>query len=251
MRNESAKVPIPILCTECNQNEAMHWVSKSRIERNLCCVCHIKEGNPPTSWHSDCIKAYRASSAYALQKFHKGDWVRVAKDLGSTMSHFESDCEAIVIGSYADQYPGFDSENTHDFTIFIKGRGQVSWYGGNQLILIETGRIDLLEQWESEKAVEVKEKSDLDWIFSHGQEVTENPHGASIQSLASCFGLDNLWGSRGEGATYYSNAIMTMQLAMQFLIMKDKIGWLEFCEELKLKHEEVKLKRKQEKGKVI
>src|SRR3990172_1644682 len=181
MENESAKVHVP--CTECNQNEAMHWVSKSGIERNLCCVCHVKEGNPPADWHPDCIKAYRASSAYAPQKFHKGDWVRVVKDLGSSMSHFESDCEAIVIGSYADQYPQYDRLNTHDYTIFLKGSGQVSWYRENQLILIEAGRVDLLQQWEDARVTEIKEKSDLDWIFSHGQDVIKNPHGASIKSL--------------------------------------------------------------------
>ena len=60
MENESAKVHVP--CTECNQqNEAMHWVSKSGIERNLCCVCHVKEGNAPADWHPDCIREYERS----------------------------------------------------------------------------------------------------------------------------------------------------------------------------------------------
>lgn len=239
MENESAKV-----CDECNINPAMHWSSKSGIESNLCCACHVKHGNPPANWHPDCIKAYRASPAYTPQKFHKGDWVRVVKDLGSSMSHFESDCEAIVIGSYADQYSCFDTNNTHDFTIFIKGSGQVSWYDESQLILIEPNRLDMLQQWEAEKAAEVKEKSDLDWIFSHGQDVIDNPHGASIKSLASCFGLDNLWGSRGEGVIYYSNAMETMQLAIPFLKVNDKIGWLSFCDEFKQKRERAK-------GKVI
>jgi len=232
MENEPAKVPVP--CTECNQNEAMHWVSKSGIERNLCCSCHVKEGNPPANWHPDCMSAYLASKSFQPQKFHKGDWVRVIKDLGSSMSHFESDCEAVIIGSYADQYPQHDRTNTHDYTIFIKGGGQVSWYGENQLILIDAGRIDLLQQWEDTKAAEIKEKSDIDWIFSHGQEVIDNPHGASIKSLASCFGLDNLWGSHGEGVTYYSNAMGTMWLAEPFLKANDKIGWLTLCDEIEM-----------------
>lgn len=37
-------------------------------------------------------------------EFIMGDYVRVAKDLGPTMSHFTSDCDAIVLYSYADIY---------------------------------------------------------------------------------------------------------------------------------------------------
>ncbi|MDE2105409.1 MAG: hypothetical protein KGL39_49740, partial [Patescibacteria group bacterium] len=75
------------------------------------------------------------------QKFHKGDHVRIAKDLGQSMSHFQADCEAIVIGSYNDQYGG---GNTRDYTLHLKGGGQVSWYYENQLTMIESGRIGLL-----------------------------------------------------------------------------------------------------------
>ena len=52
-----------------------------------------------------------------MQKFHKGDWVRVAKDLGPSMRHFTANCEAIVIGSYADQYGGDCRE---DYTLHLK-----------------------------------------------------------------------------------------------------------------------------------
>lgn len=83
-----------------------------------------------------------------MQKYQKGDHVKVAKELGDSMSHFQSDCEAIVIGSYSDKYGG---SNTSSYTIRIKGGGEVSWYYENQLELIEAGRLDLLEQWESEK----------------------------------------------------------------------------------------------------
>jgi hypothetical protein len=167
-----------------------------------------------------------------MQKFHKGDWVRVVKDLGSSMSHFESDCEAIIIGSYADQYPQYDSGNVNQFSLFIKGRGEVSWYHVSQLTLIEAERIDLLEQWKAEKATEIKEKSDLDWIFSHGQEVIDNPHGSSIAALAACFGLINMWGSRGEGFVWQQNAMGTMAIATPYLEKGDKAGWLENCQRL-------------------
>lgn len=164
-----------------------------------------------------------------MQKYQRGDWVSVAKDLGLLMSHFQADCEAIVIGSYADQYGG---SNTDSYTIHIKGGGKCSWYKEDQLTLIESGRLDKLQLWEDEVEAERKQKSDLDWIFSHGQEVLENPHGASIQALANCFGLTNLWGSQGEGYVYYENARRTLMMASPYLQLGDKNGWLAHCEKL-------------------
>ena len=100
-----------------------------------------------------------------MQKFHKGDWVQVAKNLGSHMSHFTADCEAIVIGSYADQYGG---ENSKSYTLHLKGCGETSWYKEQQLTLMEGGRLDKLKHWEDEKEAECKQKGDLDWIFANG-----------------------------------------------------------------------------------
>ena len=162
-----------------------------------------------------------------MQEFQKGDWVRVAKSLEPSMSHFKSDCEAIVIGSYADKYGG---SNRDSFTLHLKGNGECSWYNGNQLTLIESGRLDRLQAWEDEAEAERKQKSDLDWIFANGPAVAEKPHGASIQALAGCFGLTKLWGRNGEGITYYSNAMGTLELAAPYLKAGDKAGWLERCE---------------------
>ena len=175
-----------------------------------------------------------------MQKFHKGDWVRVSKDLGPDMGHFTADVEAIVIGSYADQYGdgGFDDEEEceseeHEYTLWLKGEGETAWYEEDQLTLIESGRKDKLRQWKATAKAEVKQKSDLDWIFSNGAAVAEKPHGASIQALAECFGLTNLWGRNGEGITYYSNAMGTLELAMPYLKAGDKAGWLAHCESLR------------------
>ena len=165
-----------------------------------------------------------------MQKFQKGDWVRVAKDLGRSMRHFTANCEAIVIGSYADQYGGDCRE---DYTLHLKESGECSWYHGHQLTLIESGRMDTLQAWEEEKEAARRQKSDLDWIFANGSDVLERRHGASIQALANCFGLTNLWGSRGEGITYYSNALGTLKLAEPYLKVGDKAGWLVHCESLR------------------
>lgn len=39
-----------------------------------------------------------------MQKFNNGDYVHIASDLGIGMEHFTNTCDAIVIGSYDDQY---------------------------------------------------------------------------------------------------------------------------------------------------
>ena len=157
-----------------------------------------------------------------MPKFQKGDWVRVAKDLGPHMSHFTADCEAIVIGS-----------DRASFTLHLKGHGQCSWYRGSQLTLIEAGRLDKLKAWKDEAEAERKQKSDLDWIFANGPAVAQKPHDASIAALAKCFGLTDLWGRNGEGVIYYSNAMGTLELAAPYLEAGDKAGWLARCELLR------------------
>lgn len=159
------------------------------------------------------------------QKFQKGDLVEVDEDLGSTMRHFDSGCNAIVIGSYADQYGG---SNTSSYTLYIKDKGRVSWYNEYQLTLIEEDCLDLLEDWKREKKAKDKRKSNLDWIFNNGERVLENGYGPSISRLAKEFGVNNLWGNNGEGFTYYMNAIRILKLSEPYLKAGDKEGFLTF-----------------------
>ena len=166
-----------------------------------------------------------------MQKFNKGDHVQIAKDLGQNMSHFTSDCEAIVMYTYNEKYGG---GNIDSYCLHIKGSGKVSWYHEHQLELIEENRLDLLEQWETKAKKEADLKSDIDWIFSNGKEVLENPHGSTISALAKCFGLTNLWGKNGEWITYHSNATGTLAMARPFLEVGDKTGWLEHCKTVEL-----------------
>lgn len=165
-----------------------------------------------------------------MQLFHYGDLVHIAKDLGQAMSRFTANCDAIVLGSYRDSFGG---GNTKSYTLHLKGSGEHSWYEEHQLTLIEKGRIDLLKQWKTEEETERSIKGNLDWIFSNGPAVLANPHSASIQRLARCFGMDNLWGNHGEGYTYYQNAMLTLYMASPFLESGDKDGWLECCKALK------------------
>src|SRR4051794_18622428 len=46
------------LCQNCGQNPVMH-----RGSPDLCCKCHVANGNPPADWHPGCMKAYEAAKA--------------------------------------------------------------------------------------------------------------------------------------------------------------------------------------------
>lgn len=164
------------------------------------------------------------------QEFQKGDHVQVAKDLGPSMSHFTGDCEAIVIGSYRDQYGGSD---TNSYTLHLKGRGRTSWYYGQQLTLIERDRNDLLATWEHEAAELESRDSNLTWIFNNGALVMKRASGATVAALANHMGIVNLWGSRGEGITLYEMSHLVMQLARPYLWFCDEDGFLEMAHELR------------------
>ena len=97
------------------------------------------------------------------QKFFLGDRVRIAKDLGTSMSHFEKDCEAIVMYSYAEQYDSSSKKNLDQFSLYIlPNRGESSWYYADQLELIEPDRLDLLPKSHiARKNFEAKKERDF------------------------------------------------------------------------------------------
>ena len=101
------------------------------------------------------------------QKFFLGDRVCIAKDLGASMSHFESDCEAIVMYSYAEQYDDNSSrKNLDQFGLYIlPNRGESSWYYADQLTLLEPDRIDMLPKRHIiRKNFEAKQARDKDLV---------------------------------------------------------------------------------------
>lgn len=79
--------------------------------------------------------------------FKCADHVRIAEDLGYSMSHFEKGCEAIVQYSYFDCY-GHGSKD--EYSVLLKGRGSVSWYRGDQLTIITEADHILHKQWVDE-----------------------------------------------------------------------------------------------------
>ena len=68
------------------------------------------------------------------QKFKKGTIVRIADDLGESMSHFDKGCLAVVAGTYSQQYGG---TNVNSYTLYIIDKRSIvcrcSWYEEHQL----------------------------------------------------------------------------------------------------------------------
>ncbi len=173
---------------------------------------------------------------YPEQKFKRGDVVHIAKDLGPSMAHFENDREAIIMGSYRDQYGGLNKID--DYTVmFIDTGSSCSWYHTHQLTFIRHGGEDEIHDINKARHERDNQQSDLDWIFSNGTKVLGCPSSASIEALALCLGVTNLWGSRGEGITYSINSMRVMALAEPFLKTGDKESWLEFCKGIEVKQQ--------------
>ena len=164
-------------------------------------------------------------------EFEVGDHVHIAKDLGPSMSHFTADCDAIILE--IDQNDEDNQAPDDKCALYIKGHGKSAWYRLHQLTLLEPRPRGLLKMWKAEQKAEDKMHGDLDWIFTNGLAVTQGASGATMQALAACLGVSNLWGSRGEGMTYYLNAIQILRMASPYLKTNDKAGWLAFCETVK------------------
>lgn len=177
---------------------------------------------------------YEISAAPPAQRFRRGDLVRIARSMPSGMSHFPCDCEAIVIGSYADLFGG---EEDGMYSLHLDGgRGECSWYPSEVLTLIERDAHDLLKQWKDvERDVHAMHTS-LEWIFEHGPRMSAAhrwlPHD-SLQTLFSMLGGGNLWGARGEGIDLQRNMQITMSHALPYLARGDRAGWESYCADIR------------------
>jgi hypothetical protein len=164
------------------------------------------------------------------QKFQRGDLVRIADDLGPMMSHSTSGCDAIVVGSYRDQFGGPDSES---YTLFLEDRGESSWYYGDQLTLIEREQHDLLKEWDEIRQAAIKRHSNLDWIFSNGPEVLENCYGSALTALGMYLGIKDMWGGSGEGFVFFDNCQRVLFYAKPFLENNDLDGFINQCHSMR------------------
>lgn len=168
------------------------------------------------------------------QKFIRGDIVHIAKDLGSSMDHFDNDKDAIIIGSYDDQFGGGDID---DYTVmFCESGCECSWYREHQLTLIRHAGEMEIHRIKDAKAERDAQYSNIDWILSNWTKIRKRVPGATMSKLMSMIGIDNPWGRNGEGFNYYRNSHTTFSFFDKVLSTGDEsqlnellLKFKEFC----------------------
>ena len=154
------------------------------------------------------------------QKFHKGDLVRVAEDLGPSMAHFSGKGElAHVVGSYHDQFGGGPEEP--EYTLLFKDGNTVSWYYEHQLTFIRYGGEAEMQAVKASRKTRQVQESDLDWILLNWPSLRESSvPSATIIKLASLLGWseDDLWGAHGEGITFFMKGRAVIRAADKIIM---------------------------------
>jgi hypothetical protein len=164
------------------------------------------------------------------QKFKRGDVVHIAKNLGSMMNHFPNDQDAIIMGSYRDQYGGDDVDSWT--VMFCDSGGESSWYETWQLTFLRHGGEVEIEKVKMLRARREASQRDVNWIVSNWLNIRENPPGATMAELMKLVGITNPWGKHGEGITYYANMMRTRQLLDPVLSIGDLSKLNEFLEKM-------------------
>lgn len=138
-----------------------------------------------------------------------------------------------------------DDRNNNEYSLYIKGRGSSAWYPGEALILIEHDRNDLRKKWKEKAELRRIEESSYDWIFGKDSDPEKVLCSATALGVlyTALTGQSSMWGSNGEGTTYYHNALRTQELAHSFVFNKDKEGFEQFCKEFRPKLEAVYAKQ--------
>lgn len=135
------------------------------------------------------------------QKFKRGNLVHIAKDLGSMMSHFDNDKDAIIVGSYADQYGG---SNTESYTVmFVETGGECSWYEEHQLTLIDEGGEHLFEEAKKNRKRISEQNTDINYILSKLDEGSLSSE--SILLLFDMLGHNTSFHRNGEFYVIFSD----------------------------------------------
>lgn len=74
------------------------------------------------------------------QKFPRGSFVHVTKNLPGNMSHFEKDFDAVVEYTYAQRYGG-KGQNQKEYSVIVLSKGKpvnsIAWYKEEHLTLLK------------------------------------------------------------------------------------------------------------------
>ena len=85
------------------------------------------------AYHESCKQAMKLKPQPKGQKFDCGSRVHISANLGRSMTHFMSDCDATVVYVYDHMYGG---GNVKSYCLDIDDYGTVSWYDEEQLTAI-------------------------------------------------------------------------------------------------------------------
>jgi len=152
------------------------------------------------------------------------DVVRVCKDLGKSMSHFSSDCDAVVVKICGDN---------KQYGLYIRGKGFSAWYHESQLALIKSSSEETLREFENEVESIKKMRSDISWIFNNGKEIVKDGvHSETVNTLAKLLGKSFKDSSNGEMFNYIQHAQYVCSIARPFLEKCDKDGFLEYAKSI-------------------
>lgn len=152
------------------------------------------------------------------QKYKRGDVVRVDVDLGPEMAHFRAGQDAIVMGSYRDQFGG---DNVDSYTLLFFDGGESSWYRTRQMAFLRHGGEEEIARVKAERAERAKVETDLAWIVTNWKTLRIKVPGATMGELMKRIGITDPWGPRGDGITYYANAHATLVLLDPILLTGD------------------------------
>lgn len=130
------------------------------------------------------------------------------------MSHFECDTEAVIIGSYADQFGGGDHDG--DYTVMLPDGNESSWYEEDQLTLIDEGGEHLIKKGEEKQRLRSQKNTDMRYIIScldSGEMPTE-----SILYLFDILGFNSKFTRTGEYCHLYADWKV---LKLVFMLIKN------------------------------
>lgn len=153
-------------------------------------------------------------TATSEQKFKRGDVVRVsdaspvgwgrdAKGKEYAILNSRAGQQGIVIGSYKDQFGG-PSAGPVSYTLMFNGNG-VSWFDEHDLTLVRHGSESDITAQIAERESRESHERDLSWIAAHWLEIRERVPGATAEELMRRVGINEPWGSQGEGSAWYAN----------------------------------------------
>jgi hypothetical protein len=154
-------------------------------------------------------------------KFQFGDMVRIAKDLGSTMSHFEADQDAIVIeNNFYEGYGNNERESSYSL-LLCKDGNQCSWYNEHQLTFLRRSSLEEIQKIKSDAEARHVLESDIHYILKNWKKLRFGVPGATMGRLMELIGITNPWGDHGEAYHYYVNALATARLLDAALLTGD------------------------------